>query len=144
MRLQVAGALRASGINRGDRVGLLIGNRVEWLEICFGAAALGAAVVPLSTWSKRREIDFLLSDSRIRTLFALDRFGEQDYAGDLGGLIPELRTHVTRDVACGSISSAPSDRVPRRPPLPATSSYATLVERARAATRAAPPGEGGR
>jgi fatty-acyl-CoA synthase len=141
---QVAGALRASGINRGDRVGLLIGNRVEWLEICFGAAALGAAVVPLSTWSKRREIDFLLSDSRIRTLFALDRFGEQDYAGDLGELIPELRSaspgtwHADRYPLLQAIVFLGSS------PLPAASSYAKLVDGHAPLLEPPPPGEGAR
>ena len=47
-----AGALRAAGLRRGDRVGLLINNRLEWLECGFGAAAIGATLVPFSTWSK--------------------------------------------------------------------------------------------
>ena len=61
---QVAASLRARGIGRGDRVGLLVNNRIEWLEIFFGAAALGAIVVPFSTWSKRAELDFVLEDSQ--------------------------------------------------------------------------------
>ena len=85
----VAGALRGAGIRRGDRLGMLINNRIEWLEICIGAAAIGAVPVPFSTWSTRREIDFLLADSGARMLFALDRFGEQDYAGDLAVLLEQ-------------------------------------------------------
>lgn len=42
----VAGALRATGIRRGDRVGLLLGNRVEWLDVCLGAGIVGAVVAP--------------------------------------------------------------------------------------------------
>src|SRR6266849_5735955 len=38
---QIGAALRAHGISRGDRVGILVNNRLEWLEACFGATALG-------------------------------------------------------------------------------------------------------
>lgn len=83
---RVAGALRARGIERGDAVGILINNRVAWLEIFFGAAALGATVVPLSTWSKGPELDFLLSDSGIKCLFLIERLGGQDFASDIAEL----------------------------------------------------------
>ena len=83
---QVAAALRARGIRRGDGVGLLVNNRIEWLEIFFGAAALGAIVVPFSTWSKRAELDFVLEDSRVRALFAIGGFGEQNFTADIAAL----------------------------------------------------------
>ncbi len=86
---QVAAALRARGIRRRDRVGILINNRIEWLEVFFGAAALGAVVVPFSTWSTRSEIAFLLEDSEVRFLCTLDRFGDQDFAAHLSDLAPE-------------------------------------------------------
>jgi fatty-acyl-CoA synthase len=88
---RVAAGLQAFGVSRGDRIGLLLNNRAEWLEICFGAAALGAVTVPFSTWSKRGEIEFLLRDSKVKVLFALEGFADQDYAADLAALVPELR-----------------------------------------------------
>lgn len=88
---RIAAALRDFGVNRGDRVGILMGNRVEWLEACFGAAALGAVVVPFSTWSKRSELEFVLRDSGVKVLFATERFGEQDFASDLAALVAGLR-----------------------------------------------------
>ena len=86
---RVAAALRAAGIQRGDRIGMLVNNRVEWIELCIGVAALGAVLAPFSTWSTRREIDFLLGDSGARMLFTLARFGDQDYAADLAALLPQ-------------------------------------------------------
>ncbi len=83
---RVAAAMRDRGIRRGDAVGILINNRVEWLEIFFGAAALGATVAPFSTWSKQGELDFLLADSGVRSLFLLPRFGGQDFAADVVAL----------------------------------------------------------
>ena len=80
---RIATGLRAIGVGQGERVGLLLNNCTQWLEICFGVAALGAVAVPFSTWSKRRELDFLIKDSGIKVLFTLDRLGNQDYAKDL-------------------------------------------------------------
>jgi fatty-acyl-CoA synthase len=83
---RVAGALRQRGIGRGDAVGILINNQVAWLEIFFGAAALGATVVPFSTWSKGPELDFLLADSAIKCLFLIERLGAQTFADDVAEL----------------------------------------------------------
>src|SRR6516162_5802495 len=75
----VARRMREAGVRRGDRVGLLSDNRVEWLEVLFACAALGAVVVPISTWSTARELDFLLSDSHVRWLFAIPRFASRTF-----------------------------------------------------------------
>ena len=92
----VAQHLRADGIGRGSRVGLLCSNRVEWLEVFFAAAALGATVVPYSTWSTASELEFLLLDGKPDVLVALARAGDRDFAGDLAmlaaknpGLLPK-------------------------------------------------------
>ncbi len=89
---RVAAGLRQCGVRRGDRVGLLMNNRLEWLEVFFGAAIVGAVVVAFSTWSKRSELEWLLGDADVRVLFALDRFGEQDFAEDLRAIAPTLAT----------------------------------------------------
>ncbi len=101
---RVAGAMRARGIRRGDCVGILINNRVEWLEIFFAAASLGATVVPLSTWSKGPELDFLLGDSGIKALFLIERLGPQAFADEVAALVasgrhPKLERVVLVDAA---------------------------------------------
>jgi fatty-acyl-CoA synthase len=85
----VAAALRARGVARGDRVGVLINNRAEWLEAFFGIAMAGAVAVAFSTWSTPEELGWLLRDSAVRTLIALDRFGDNDFAAALRTLVPE-------------------------------------------------------
>ena len=80
---RVAGALQAAGVRRGDRVGLLLANRIEWIDLCLGAGALGASTVPLSTWSTRSELRFLLGDAKLALLAAQARFGDRDFAADL-------------------------------------------------------------
>ena len=86
---RVAAALRGLGVQRGDRVGVLLSNRIEWLEICLGAGAAGAVVVPVNTWSKPREIEFILHDAEVRTLFTMPRAGSEDFAAALRELVPE-------------------------------------------------------
>jgi fatty-acyl-CoA synthase len=85
---RIAAALRARGFRRGDRIGILINNRLEWLEAVLGATALGAVAVPFSTWSKPAELAFLLADSTVEALIAVNAFGGQDFAGALTELMP--------------------------------------------------------
>jgi fatty-acyl-CoA synthase len=102
---RVAGRMREQGIRRGDRVGLLSHNRIEWLEVFFATAALGATLVPFSTWSTASELDFLINDSGIRWLFLVDSFGAQAFARNIAeladnGKLPGLE----RRILIGSIA----------------------------------------
>src|SRR4051794_1631799 len=86
---RIAAALRAHGVRRGERVGILVNNRLEWLESCFGAAALGATAVPFSTWSQPAELAYLLADSEVCVLIAIDRFSGQDFSPAIAEIVPE-------------------------------------------------------
>jgi fatty-acyl-CoA synthase len=50
---------------------------------------VGAVVVAFSTWSTRDELDWLLQDSAVKLLIALDRFGDNDFLADLRTLSSE-------------------------------------------------------
>ena len=52
----VAQGLASLGIVKGDRVALLLGNRVEFVLAWFGAARLGAVTVPLGIRQHRPEL----------------------------------------------------------------------------------------
>jgi fatty-acyl-CoA synthase len=91
---EAARALIALGVQRGDRVGVLLGNEPVWLTMCFAAAYVGAVLVPLNTWYKSTEIDWTLRHCGISILIFSPRFLKQDFAAILAGLIPELNgTH---------------------------------------------------
>ena len=83
---RAAGALRAAGVRHGDRLGLLLSNRVEWIDLCLAASAVGAVTVPLSTWSTRSELGFLLQDGGLKLLAVQARFGDRDFQADLVAL----------------------------------------------------------
>lgn len=120
---QAASVLAGHGIGRGDRVGILVNNRVEWLELAFGAWLLGAVATPFSTWSTAHELAFLLADSEVKVLVTLGRFGREDYEAILRDLtIPTLGAVMTiegsggfpdyaaaRDAAGEHASLAPGD-----------------------------------
>src|SRR5882757_733560 len=64
----VAAGLRKMGLQRGDRVALLLGNRIEFVLAMFGAAHLGLVTVLLSTRQQKPEIAYVLSDCGAKLL----------------------------------------------------------------------------
>lgn len=87
-----ARAMLAQGIRRGDFIGLLMGNGVEWVSIFAGAALIGAITVPVNTRLKGAEIAFTLQKSQCRALFFTTRFLNIDFAAMLGAEEPALAT----------------------------------------------------
>ncbi|HEY3381993.1 MAG TPA: AMP-binding protein [Vicinamibacterales bacterium] len=57
------------GLRRGDRVALLSGNRLEFLDLFFGAVKSGIVIVPLGTRLTARELAFILRDCQPRAVF---------------------------------------------------------------------------
>lgn len=84
---RIAAALRRGGVRRGSRVGMLVGNGIDWLEIFFGASMAGAVVVPFSTWSTKAELEFLIADSGVSVLFVRPRFLDRDFEADLAEIV---------------------------------------------------------
>lgn len=72
--VQVARGLQAQGVGRGDRVAVMMGNRMEWPEVFFGMAALGAVCVPVNVLLTGAEVQHVCADSGARVL-VLDRVG---------------------------------------------------------------------
>jgi crotonobetaine/carnitine-CoA ligase len=58
-----AARLAAAGVMRGDRVGLMAGNRHEFLSIVLGCGWLGAVVVPINTASRGMQLRHILANS---------------------------------------------------------------------------------
>ena len=77
----VAAHLRALGVGTGDRVGLLMPNRMSFTVAYFGILHSGAAVVPISFLSVAREITYALRDSEATALIAWNEFAEHATAG---------------------------------------------------------------
>ena len=74
----LAKGLLELGVKRGDKVALLMPNRPEWLLVDFAVTLLGATLVPISTWSRARELAYMLDHSDATTLIMVERFAGQD------------------------------------------------------------------
>ena len=85
-----ARALLATGVQRGDRVALLVTNRIEWLVAAFGAAKIGAVSAAISTFSTPRELGWTLEHCGASVLVTLDAFRGGSFLGALSELCPEL------------------------------------------------------
>jgi len=70
-------ALCGCGIGAGDRVALLLGNRIEFVVMLFAAARMGAIVVPLSIREVRSGIAYALDQCGARLLVHERELNEQ-------------------------------------------------------------------
>jgi acyl-CoA synthetase (AMP-forming)/AMP-acid ligase II len=85
---RVAKALLATGVGKGTRVGVLMGNRPEAVATVFGAALAGAVTVPLSTFSPKPELSFLLAHADLSVLLLQTTMGNRRFAADVVELCP--------------------------------------------------------
>ncbi|WP_027579572.1 class I adenylate-forming enzyme family protein [Bradyrhizobium sp. Ai1a-2] len=65
---QVAAGLQKLGLRAGDRVAVLLGNRIEFVLTMFAAAHAGLVTVLLSTRQQKPEIAYVLSDCGAKLL----------------------------------------------------------------------------
>jgi crotonobetaine/carnitine-CoA ligase len=76
-------ALRAAGVQRGDRVAIMCGNRTEFLETVLGCGWIGAVSVPVNSAAMGPQIEYLLADSGAKLLVIEDRFHARLHTADL-------------------------------------------------------------
>ncbi len=92
---QAAAWLQARGIGPGDRVGLWLVNRIEWLALYFALARRGAAAVAVNTRYRGPEVQHILGLSRATMLITQRAFRGIDFPGILASLdashLPALR-----------------------------------------------------
>ncbi|MEI8056538.1 MAG: class I adenylate-forming enzyme family protein [Actinomycetes bacterium] len=88
--LEVSAGLREQGIGRGDTVGLLAPNLIEWVPTALAVQELGARVAAFNTFVKPLELVFLLEKSQCKTLVVADRVGRHSLLDVLSEVLPEL------------------------------------------------------
>jgi long-chain acyl-CoA synthetase len=70
----LARGLAHLGVQRGDRVAVLMLNCHRYFELYYACARMGAVIVPLNTRLAAPEIDFILNDSETRVLIVDQTF----------------------------------------------------------------------
>jgi acyl-CoA synthetase (AMP-forming)/AMP-acid ligase II len=91
-----AAALVETGVNKGQRVGLLMENRVEWALLACAAMRIGAVLVPLSTMLRLPELAAQLRVAGVRHLIAQPEIRGRDLRAEIAALdrtaLPSLRS----------------------------------------------------
>lgn len=63
------GGLASLGVGRGDKVGIIANNRVEWAVGAYATYGLGAAYVPMYESQLEKDWEYIIRDSELKVLF---------------------------------------------------------------------------
>ena len=109
---QLAHGLLAMGVKKGDSVALMVGNRVEHLEIIFATAKIGALAIPLDVKWKALELASTVTFFKPSVLMlqreCVDEFEKAKAAHDLSFLQPV----VISDLSYGGLLNGQSSSEP--------------------------------
>ena len=86
---ELAKALLARGIDKGERVGVWAPNRFEWVLVQYATARIGAILVNVNPAYKARELKYAVNQSGLRLLLMSHRFRETDYTEILRRVRPD-------------------------------------------------------
>jgi acyl-CoA synthetase (AMP-forming)/AMP-acid ligase II len=109
---RLAQALLSLGARKGDKVGLLLANSLEFAETFLAVAKMGGIAVPLNVRLVGRELTYILNNADVRFLFL-----GQEFIDVIGG-IQENLNQVERYIVAGDSSHPSMER------------YETLLARA--------------
>jgi fatty-acyl-CoA synthase len=94
---ELARALVAAGVEHGERVGIWSPNSLEWVLVQYATAKVGAILVNVNPAYRLAELEYVLRQSGVCTLFTLDRYKTSEYLAmvrEVRGTLPALRTVV--------------------------------------------------
>jgi long-chain acyl-CoA synthetase len=88
--------LQAQGVEKGDRVAVIMRNLPEWVVAFYAAASIGAIVTPLNAWWTGPELEYGLTDSGTKVaVMDAERFGRM--TGHFGNCPDLKRVYVSRE-----------------------------------------------
>src|SRR5690606_28690852 len=88
--------LREQDIGPGDRVGVWLVNRIEWLALLFALARIGATLVAINTRYRSSELAYILERSDARLLMMQLDFRGIDFPAVLAGVDGERLSALER------------------------------------------------
>lgn len=88
---QLAKGLLFIGIKPGDKVGIWAKNVPDWTTLMFATAKIGAILVTINTNYKLTELDYLLKNADINTIFLVEGYRDSNYVEMIFELVPELK-----------------------------------------------------
>lgn len=88
--VELGKALIACGLGKGERVGILMTNRAEFLSAVFGTALAGGVATPLSTFSTAHELEHLIASSACSILLLESQVLKKDFADMIYQIDPAI------------------------------------------------------
>jgi acyl-CoA synthetase (AMP-forming)/AMP-acid ligase II len=94
----MAAAFVEAGVGKGTRVGLIMPNRGQWVQIAVALTRIGAVLVPLSTLLQPPELVAQLRLASVQVLIAVEEFRGHRYLDDLAGVVDSPTLPALREV----------------------------------------------
>lgn len=89
---RLARGLLALGIEKGEHVAVWATNVPEWVMLEIALAKIGAVLVTVNTNYRASEIEYVLRQGDITTLFMIEEFRGNSYVDSLYRIAPELKS----------------------------------------------------
>jgi fatty-acyl-CoA synthase len=127
---RLANWMRSLGVEKGDRVSIMAHNGIEYVDLFYGLAKIGAVLAPLNWRLVARELAYIVNDCQPKVLLC-----GPEFTGALAEMRPEIQVahYVGVDGADfdGSLAydaglAAASGTEPLRPPLDPDDTYTIL------------------
>ncbi len=127
----VAKGLVASGVDVGDRVGLMSTTRYEWTVADYAILYAGAVTVPIYPTSSAEQVEWILSNSAAVAVLVEDEHGEA-LVDKVRSAVPDLREVWRIDdgalqTLVGAGTTVSDDDLETRRSAPTGSSVATII-----------------
>ena len=127
---RVSKGLMALDIAKGDHVAVWAPNVPEWIFLQLALARIGAVMVTVNTAYKASELEYVLRQGDITTLFMTEEFRGNAYLDSVYSIVPEMK-----DLANPIAQPLQSEKLPRlkrvvlfgTTPHPGTLLYAQVV-----------------
>ena len=110
---ELAAGLVERGIGRGDRIGLLLTNCLEWIELSVAAWKIGAVIVPINTRFTAPEVAYVVSDAGCKLLFTNEELGAA--TSEVFGSCPVIRVEELGQLFVSGGSAGIADTLDSEP-----------------------------
>ncbi|WP_342512887.1 AMP-binding protein [Sporosarcina sp. FSL K6-1522] len=94
---RLASAFLEEGLTRGDHIGVLALNQMEWLISYFAAAKIGVGVVALSVRYRDSELAYMLNHAEVKALVSIDKipgFNFSEFFFDFQSKVPSVEKYI--------------------------------------------------
>ena len=89
---RIAKGLLGLGFRNGDHLAIWTINRPEWIVLFLATAKIGIVLVPVNTYFRAQELQYLLKQSDCRALITSDGLKNNNYVQVINDICPELKS----------------------------------------------------